>query len=448
MSIAAAIILATGMGAVPVLAEDQSDLVTVQQRVAEMEKDLTSMRSQLQSQAAQIRIQDSQLRLYDEQSRAAGRATDVDKVVREVMADANERSRLLADSGGANAGYNNGFFITSGEGFTLRIRGLLMTRYTYDHQQGSGGDGDRGGFELARTRFGFFGNVIDPSWQFVLWTGYNADAGTTLLDAYIKKTFDNGVTLTVGQYKLPFWREWLISETRLPMSERSLLNRYGGSYTQGVMLGYEKDQLHAYASVSDGINALNANALTEDVEGVALTGRIEWLAAGKWVQYSDFEAWPGDEPLVVIGASAHYQNGEYGTSAQETEILRWNLDGTVKWKKLSVLAAVTGNYQDAVDSLDQYGTLVQLGYFLTDNMEAHLRYEWGRSDIAGEEDLSIVTIGVDRHWAKHQVRVVFDIGYAFNSVSPFWASQQAGWRADADGENGQIVVRTQFELNF
>jgi hypothetical protein len=446
MNLVTAAMLSVAFGTNTSLA--QQDAPSMQQRMEQMEQDLTSMRSQIDTQAAVIRTQEAQIQNLDAAAKAQQQAKDVDKVVNEVLSDARARSELLADSGEMTAGYNNGFFISSGNEFMLRIRGLLMTRYTYNHQSDSGGDDDRGGFELARTRFGFFGHVIDPSWQFVLWTGYASDGGAILLDTYIKKTFEGGWSLTVGQYKVPFWREWLISETRLPMAERSLVNKFSGSYTQGVMLGYEKDKIHAYASISDGLSALNSGALTEDVEGLALTGRVEWLAAGKWGSYGDFEAWPGEDQLVVLGASVHYQNGEYGTTNDEASIFRVNLDGSVKWQKLSALGAIVANYQDNSTDLDQYGALLQLGYFINRDMEAHLRYEWGTSDLPGEEDLSIVTIGIDRHWAKHQVRVVFDLGYSFNSVSSFWANSNAGWRTDAADENGQIVVRSQFELNF
>jgi hypothetical protein len=45
--------------------------------------------------------------------------------------------------------------------------------------------------------------------------------------------------------------------------------------------------------------------------------------------------------------------------------------------------------------------------------------------------------------------VVFDIGYSINGVGSFYANPTgSGWRADAAGEDGQIVVRGQFELNF
>lgn len=434
----------------PLARADSNDLETMQRRMEEMDQELSVMRAQVAQQAEQIAQQEQQIRIYNAQARqSAISAAEVDEVVRQTIADADRRSQLLAADGQLNAGYNNGFFISSGDAFTLRIRGLLMTRYTYNHQRESlSGDDERSGFEMARTRFGFFGNVIDPSWQFVLWTGYSNDASVVLLDTFVKKTFDGGLSITAGQYKMPFWREWLISETRLPLAERSLLNRFGGGNVQGVMFGYEKNAIHAYLSASDGLNTGNTGALVEDTEGLALTGRVEWLVDGLWPQYVDTEAWPGDEPMLVLGAAVHYQKAESGTINVEPEIFRWTLDSSVKFNRFSVLAAVVGNHQDQAPEVDQLGVLGEVGYFLTSSMEAHLRYEWGDSDIDGDDDLSIVTVGLDRHWAKHQVRMIVDLGYAFNSVSTFWANPTPGYRADAPGEDGQIVARTQLELNF
>jgi hypothetical protein len=132
------------------------------------------------------------------------RAEEVKALVHEVMADANQRASLLSDE--AMAGYDNGFFIRSADdNFYLKIRGLVMLRYIYNHRQEppAGGDADVSGFELARTRFAFMGHVIDPTWKFMIWAGYTSNGGTALYDAWIKKILPHGFSITAGQFKLP-----------------------------------------------------------------------------------------------------------------------------------------------------------------------------------------------------------------------------------------------------
>jgi hypothetical protein len=63
-------------------------------------------------------------------------------------------------------------------------------------------------------------------------------------------------------------------------------------------------------------------------------------------------------------------------------------------------------------------------------------------------DLSILTIGVNRYYAKHDAKWTTDIGYGFDPVESFWATSGAGYLDDSPGDDGQIVVRTQFQLLF
>ena len=73
------------------------------------------------------------------------KSADADALIRDMLLDAERRTQLMASPGNATAGYNNGFFIAAGDQFMLRIKGLLMIRYTQNHQEDSGGDDDRGG---------------------------------------------------------------------------------------------------------------------------------------------------------------------------------------------------------------------------------------------------------------------------------------------------------------
>ena len=41
-----------------------------------------------------------------------------------------------------------------------------------------------------------------------------------------------------------------------------------------------------------------------------------------------------------------------------------------------------------------------------------------------------------------------DVGYGINGVSSFWSDGIANWGADATGEDGQFVLRTQLQLIF
>ena len=40
----------------------------------------------------------------------------------------------------------------------------------------------------------------------------------------------------------------------------------------------------------------------------ALTGRVEWLAAGNWDQFQDFSGWRGGEFGLLVGGAIHARN--------------------------------------------------------------------------------------------------------------------------------------------
>ncbi len=40
------------------------------------------------------------------------------------------------------------------------------------------------------------------------------------------------------------------------------------------------------------------------------------------------------------------------------------------------------------------------------------------------------------------------MGFAFDEISSDWATGGAGWREDSPGEDGQVVLRSQFQLLF
>lgn len=422
--------------------------------------DATAMKSRieaLEGQVAELKTMLAQSRTDDAAWLNSKRAEAVKQIVRDVLADADTRASL--SPGGVAAGWNNGFFIASADdNFLLRVRGLLMVRHTYSHQDSPPADDgnpatfevpdpDRHGFDLARTRFGFFGHVVDPSWQYTLWTGYRADGGALLLDTFIRKVLPDGLSISAGQFKLPFWREWLVSEVRLPMAERSLLNTFSGTYGQGAMLGFEGERVHAYGAFTDGLNTTNTSWAREDTD-YAFTVRGEGLIAGSWTQYADVEGWPKEPLMVVAGLAGHYQMGESGSVPDEAQIARWTADVSAKLDRFSLLAAVVGNHTRQLTENDQFGLLLEAGCFVTEAIESHVRWEWGDSDRAGDEDLSILTVGLDHHWKKHQARLIVDVGYAFNSVSSVWANEGAGWRTDSPGKNGQVVTRSQIQLSF
>lgn len=380
------------------------------------------------------------------------RAEQVKTLIREVLADAETRASLL--EGDMTAGHNgSNFYLASADGkFLMKVAGMLQTRYIINLRDESGDDDGEHGFENSRVRFGFKGHIIDPSWTYFIWTGHGSSGSYLPLDAWIKKTFDNGISIQVGAFKSPFFKEYLISETKQQFVERSVLaSKFIVGYSEGVTFGYGNEKFHAALALTDGTGGRGTPATGDSarVEGLAVTARGEVLLAGKWKQFADFQGWRGDDFGAMFGGAVHFQQGEYGTDDDESRNTKWTIDGAVELQGANIFAAVVGNHVSDVagsDDLDQLGVLVQGGVFLTERFEVFARYEWGDADKQGTDNLSIVTVGGNWFVSGHRLKFTFDVGYSCNEIDSEWSKQ--GWQADAAGEEGQVLIRTQVQLLF
>jgi len=407
-------------------------------RVAELEQKVLRLETQL------LRYRDE----LDETWLNQRRAEQVKALVREVLADADTRASLL--NNGMTAGYTNGFFLASDDNrFRLNIAGRTQVHYYFTHRDDSGADDSVGGFEVARTRLLFTGHIGDPSLTFAMMPGFSSSGTAQLLDAYITKHFfDSGMKISAGQFKLPFYKEFLISETRQQFVDRTLVSAaFGGGYTQGVLIQWEQDALRLAFSVNDGAGGMNTN-FTVDATDFAMTGRLDILLYGEWKCCSEFEGWHSSEPTGSLGMAVHYQKGERGTTAPDTDVFRWTADASFQMEGANIFMAIVGSHLSGSTSADQLGAMIQVGVFITDQVELLARYEWGDLDTSGTPDLSIVTVGVAWYINKHALKFTTDVGFGLNSVHAFWANTAAGWLADGVGQDGQIVLRSQVQLLF
>ena len=429
---------------------------TLEQRIEQLEAREAHHQRTIAELQRQLRSGDASNWL-DEQ-----RAEEVRNIVLDVLADADGRVSLLQDA--ATAGWDNGFFIRSADGnFALRTLGQIQFRYVYSMQDNSPSDDHRAGFEHHRIRVGLKGHIVDPTWNYFIWSGWDSSGTSLILDAFLKKGLGNGWSVQAGQFKSEAWREWTVTEMKLQFVERSLIDaRYAVSYTQGVALEYVNDDLRVNLQLHDGIRTRAtafsvppgpSSALYQASNEYAFGVRAEYKLHGAWPDYGDWEGWTGGDGLAVIGGSLYVQEGESGTTDEENDLVQWSLDASLKWDGASLFAAVIGTSvdDDAAVDRDEFAFLIQGGCFLADDLEIMARYEYGDLDGAGGvagDDLSILTLGVSRYWARHALKWTTDLGYAFEPVDDAWGGAGRGWRGDAAGEDGQIVIRSQFNLLF
>ncbi|MBM4112522.1 MAG: hypothetical protein FJ253_03975 [Phycisphaerae bacterium] len=208
------------------------------------------------------------------------------------------------------------------------------------------------GFEVRQAKLIFEGHVVDPSWQYRVNldvqqttnqtafstvstsssqfgeqstgpTSGNASQGpgnaggvAGLEDAWIRKQIDPNWSVRVGQFKSPFLKEELVSDTRILAADRSLVNQFFSTKrTQGIELTFQNDCIRIMASFNDGGNNNNGSAVigNNEFNGTfaewAFTGRAEWKIAGDWAQFGDMSSPNGDSFAAYVGAAVNWQRG-------------------------------------------------------------------------------------------------------------------------------------------
>ncbi len=395
------------------------------------------------------------------------RAEEIRGLVQDVMADADTRASLLGSA--LSAGYDKGFVISSDDGnFKLKMNGQIQVRFDWNNQSDFPPDGDsnRSGFENRRTKLKFKGHVVDPSWQFAINGAFSSAGGAfDLEDAFIRKILDDGWSIRAGQFKPALLREELTSSSRQLAVERSLVNEeFNQDRSQGVEAEYRNDDFRVRVMFSDGIGqgslgfpgsfgGGNAKAITKDTE-YAFTGRIDWLVEGDWKQFKDFTSPQGSEFAVMLGAAAHTQKGEFGDpvggGVEETELTTITVDASVECNGGNFFAAAIFRSAEAIGAtdVDQSAFVAQGGYYFNKDWEGFVRYEFGDYDTVGIEDLSLLTVGVNRYYSSHSLKWTTDLTFGLNEIASPWVSSSAGFRTDAVNDDGQIVFRTQFQLLF
>lgn len=500
---AAAVAMSGGASAAPLATADagaseasgasggasMSDSVSTQLR--RMQDELDRLRKDNEAMKGQIdelhaRTEDNWL--------TEARAEQIRGLVQDVLADADMRASLL-DSG-MTAGWSEHFFLASPDGkFKLQIEGAEQIRWIMNFHDLprsaslSGADVNqyRSGFENTRTRLTFSGHVFSPDIEYLVRTDFfSARNGfAQLLDSWIRYNFDNHWSMKVGQFKLPFNREYLVSEMTQLTVEQSLVSQFTNlGRSQGIQFDYH-DELNSFSvAYSDGATAAflaNPNLQANNQQNnqinsrwslpgtdYAFAGRYERLLAGSWDQFADFTSPRGQEFGMLLGFAAQLQRGESNNAItagkDEQGSFGETVDLSVEWGGANAFVAFTHQYVDnpaqpspfITDPLgsasNTYGIVAQAGLYVAPKWEVFLRDEfaWVDSD-APVENLHVVTFGWNYYIQGHDVKWTTDFGFSLNEVDPRFANDVAGWRSDVTSggrTDFQFVIRTQFQLLF
>jgi hypothetical protein len=410
---------------VGLLAGSTLTLTGVSYGAAEANNDTTAQINQLKAEIAQMKAAQGDQWLTEQ------RAEQIRGVVQDVLADSSTRSSFQ-QAGGATSGYDNGFFLSSADGnYKLKINALEQVRFTWGNGYGaapSSGTGNspsnnQWGFENRRTQVFFSGNVVDPSWKYLVGMAYdsqedpyvrNADQ-FQILYAQVTKTMGNGFSVTVGQQNVAFTlQSQLFNAGSTQMGEYSLFEyAFGAGQQVGLSAKWESDMVRAmggwYNAVFLPAGATAANSWdAANNQGVALAGRAEVKLAGTWDQFSKESSFKGEEFGLMAGAGLFWQTaretndvpaagGTYGglTVDATAKFGGFNLIGQLLWENSYAFALNTQN-------TSTWGFNIQGGAFVTEDLEVFGAWNYNTISTAASNYLQV---GANWYFAKNSMKM-------------------------------------------
>ena len=356
------------------------------------------------------------------------RADQIRGVVQDVLADSNTRSSFQ-QAGGATAGYNNGFFISSADGnYSLKINALEQVRFVWNNTYQNTKDQNSWGFENRRTQAFFSGNVVDPSWKYLVGMAYdaqndpyNADAGNfNLYYAMVTKSFGDGFSVSVGQMNVPFTVESnLFNAGSTQMGDYSIFEyMFGAGQQVGAMAKIEKDAFRVsggwYNIVQTDVSGTVGQSWNNNNnQSIAIASRAEYKVAGTWDQFSKESSFKGEEFGLLIGGGVIWQNGRNDNSAgvYDSNPLGLTADAQAKFGGFNLIGQFL--WQDGYPGTDAsssvWGFNVQGGAFITEDLEVFGAWAYADTAESGSSSASLGTTnylqtGANWYFAKNSIK--------------------------------------------
>lgn len=328
--------------------------------------------------------------------------------------------------------------------FNARVQSLFATEFAAD---------DISGLEtnwlIRRSRLKFGGFAHNPNIQYKIELGLsNRDHGTEtpetgntsnlILDAFVRWKVAGNFEIWVGQTKLPGNRERVISSQKLQFVDRSLVNsRFNIDRDMGIQFhnshtfGQVKVKEAFAISQGEGRNRTVGNQ-----GGLEYTGRIEVLPMGSFTGKGDYfgsDLKREETPKLSIGITYDYngdaprERGNLGNYVADTAYNSLETifgDFMFKWNGWSVAGEYANKQalgERIIDFSDGsfvsnyftgYGTTIQAGYLLQNNVEPAFRYTQISPEIGSGRNIeTMYTLGVSKYVVGHSLKIQSDLSW-------------------------------------
>ncbi len=311
------------------------------------------------------------------------------------------------------AGYHDGFYVkTEDDRFRLKVGSRVNFGYTYGFISPAN---DFSTFDLIHAKIYAGGNAFSQSIQYYFQAAAanntrpvksspppESNTGNfTLEDYYVRLSWED-LSIKLGQFKVPFGRQWMIYSGNLEFGDRSLATKaFTFGRDRGVTFGADRETF-SYTlgifngagdpSLGNGFSPANFSSTGQNTSNDFSTGRghlylarivaIPMGLAG----YSEGDVENSEGARLEIGGGFVFdQDRDVDLNAdgivEDTKADLWNASGELIFKKGG--KSIQGEFfyrkvkGEAISDVDALGFYVQPAYFLVSNkFEVALRFGW------------------------------------------------------------------------
>jgi phosphate-selective porin OprO/OprP len=333
----------------------------------------------------------------------------------------------------------------------VRISNRVQVRYSHELPDetvtlpGAGGPGDsRGSFRIRRAKFKIDGWFHRPWLLYELQTNWpsltGSNAGALLEDANVNWDVTKGerrFMVKLGQYKVPFGLQELISSTSQQLVDRSQVSN---TYARGRDIGLQLwgrllgDRIEWRAGFFNGNgptrttndnDAFQYNARLMLQPNGAVPLAVGMGNTGPLFSEGDFES--TDKPIWAI--ALNYEKNDFFRTTDGTDLRDEVLgaDALFKFKGFSATGACFWREREPEPEpagprakFDSNGYYAQAGYLIGPKRQWEVVGRYGSFDptsFAGGNDQTEVRGGLNYYYVKHALKVQADFGRLKNKLS-------------------------------
>ena len=304
------------------------------------------------------------------------------------------------------AGYDKGFFIQSPDGkFKMHTSGYVQG-FLQGIKNEAAADTDT--IRIRRARLKFKGHLYKKNYRYQIEYDF---AGSTLLSTFVRLVHSDMLAFTVGNFKVPYNVEALVSASGQQFVDRSIAHGvFGTSGEREIGFGISgkllEKHLEYMISIMNGEGNNTNNVNNEFRYAGRLMYHILGSKAGK--TFSDIKG--SDETQLALGAAVSFNDTPNAAATAEQKNTKTTVDLTAKchgWGAHGAFFYKNVN-PDGAAAVHDKGWLAQIGYMVVpETVELAARVAQTYLDTGS--DLSEYTGGLNYYIHEgHRVKLQLD----------------------------------------